>query len=270
MLSRASPIVHKSVARAANASVVQSSAAMSTQVNNKFWMPFTDNKSFKENPKKIFHSAKGVHYYLEDGTPILDGMSGLWCVNAGHGQEKIVKAIQNQAAKLDFAPSFNTSHKLPFEFSEKILDLLPGQGFSNVFFTMCGSTAVDSALKMALQYHRARGEGNKVRFIGRDRGYHGVGFGGTISVFVLIMTLSLLAHHIPPGISVGGIGANRKAFAGNSLPHVDHIAATHSLKDMAYSKGLPTWGAHLAEDLERVVALHDASNIAAVVRSILR
>jgi len=188
MLSKVSPNLHRAALRVANAGS-SSSAAMSTQVNNSFWMPFTDNKAFKENPKKIFHKAEGVYYYLEDGTPILDGMSGLWCVNAGHGQKKIVKAIQDQAAKLDFAPSFNTSHKLPFEFSQRILDLLPGRNFGNVFFTMCGSTAVDSALKMALQYHRARGDGNKVRFIGRDRAYHGVGFGGTSFYQFVVLVL---------------------------------------------------------------------------------
>ena len=178
MLNRSTVSFAKSVSRVSrnNADL---SACMSTSVNyDKFWMPFTDNKNFKKNPRKIFHGAKGVHYFLEDGTPILDGMSGLWCVNAGHGQPKIVKAIQDQAAKLDFAPSFNTSHQLPYEFSEKLIDLLPGKNFSDVFFTMCGSTAVDTALKIALQYHKARGEGSKVRFIGRERAYHGVGFGG--------------------------------------------------------------------------------------------
>ena len=142
-----------------------------------FWMPFTDNVNFRKDPR-IFDRAEGVHYFLEDGTPILDGMSGLWCVNAGHGQRKIIDAIKNQVEKLDYAPAFSTSHKLPYEFSQKILELLPGRDFNDVFFTMCGSTAVDTALKIALQYHRANGEGQRVRFIGRERGYHGVGFGG--------------------------------------------------------------------------------------------
>lgn len=142
---------------------------------SKYWMPFTDNIKFR-NKQKIFERAEGSYYYLEDGTPILDSISGLWCVNAGHGQPKIIEAIQKQAAKMAFAPSFNTSHKLPFQFSEKLLELLPG--FSQVFFTMCGSTAVDTALKMALAYHKSRGNGSKVRFIGRERAYHGVGFGG--------------------------------------------------------------------------------------------
>ena len=156
----------------------QSTASANSAVKyDHYWMPFTDNTNFRKEPR-IFDRAEGVYYYLEDGTPVLDGMSGLWCVNAGHGQPKIVKAIQDQAAKLDFAPSFNTSHQLPYEFSEKLIDLLPGKNFSDVFFTMCGSTAVDTALKIALQYHRARGDASKVRFIGRERAYHGVGFGG--------------------------------------------------------------------------------------------
>ena len=155
---------------------------LSTVNYDSYWMPFTDNINFKKDPR-IFDRAEGVYFYKEDGTAVLDGMSGLWCVNAGHGQPKIVKAIQDQAAKLDFAPSFNTSHKLPYQFSEKILELLPGKNFSNVFFTMCGSTAVDTALKMALQYHRARGDGQRVRFIGRERAYHGVGFGGSFLFF---------------------------------------------------------------------------------------
>ena len=160
--------------------VTTAAAAAGTSYNDKYWMPFTDNRKFKGFPRKVFERASGVYYYLEDGTPILDGISGLWCCNAGHGQPKIVQAIQTQAAKLDFAASFNSSHKLPYMFAEKILDLLPGRDFSQVFFTMCGSTAVDTALKIALQYHRANGDFSKVRFIGRERGYHGVGFGGTV------------------------------------------------------------------------------------------
>lgn len=207
-----------------------------------FWMPFTDHQRFKTE-SKIFESAKGVYYYTSDGREVFDGMSGLWCVNAGHSQPKIVKAIQDQAAKLDFAPCFNTGHDLPSKFAQKILNLLPNRGFSEVFFTMCGSTAVDTAMKTALQYHRAKGEAHRVRFIGRERAYHGVGFGG---------------------ISIGGLSPNRKAFSSGLLPFVDHISHTHSLKDMAFSKGLPKWGKHLAEDLERVIALHDPSTIAAV------
>jgi beta-alanine--pyruvate transaminase len=154
-------------------------ARLTTAATNKYWMPFTDNINFKKKPK-IFHKAEGIHYELEDHTKILDGMSGLWCVNAGHGQRKIVDAIKAQAEKMDFAPSFNTSHKLPAVFAEKLIDLLPNTGMKEVFFTMCGSTAVDSALKIALQYHRAKGEAGRTRFIGRERSYHGVGFGGLL------------------------------------------------------------------------------------------
>ena len=154
------------------------------------------------------------------------------------------RIVKDQLDKLDYASCFNVSHPLPFEFSRKLLELLPGRNYGQVFFAMCGSTAVDTSLKIALAYHRSRGESSRVRFIGRERGYHGVGFGG---------------------ISVGGIMANRKAFASATLPFVDHLPHTHSLKDMAFSKGLPTWGAHLAEELERLVTLHDASTIAAVI-----
>jgi beta-alanine--pyruvate transaminase len=186
MNSRVGINIRKAAQRTINQRI--SFSSVSPAANGKldsFWMPFTDNTDFKKKPR-IFDRAEGVYYYLEDGTPILDGMSGLWCVNAGHGQPKIVKAIQDQAAKLDFAPSFTTSHKLPYQFSEKLLELLPGRNFSDVFFTMCGSTAVDTALKQALQYHRARGEPSKVRFIGRERAYHGVGFGGKLFIFSLL------------------------------------------------------------------------------------
>jgi beta-alanine--pyruvate transaminase len=144
-----------------------------------FWMPFSDTEAFKRNPK-LLDRADGLYYYLENDKPIFDGMSGLWCVNAGHKQKKIVEAIQNQVEKLDFAPSFNTGNRLAFQFAEKIINevLPPETNFKQVFFTMCGSTAVDTALKIALAYYRARGEGNKSRFVGRERGYHGVGFGG--------------------------------------------------------------------------------------------
>lgn len=207
-----------------------------------FWMPFTDHSRFKTEAK-IFERANGPYYYTPEGREVFDGISGLWCVNAGHNQPKIVKAIQDQAGKMDFAPSFNTGHDLAHKFAQKVLGLLPDRNFKEVFFTMCGSTAIDTSMKIALAYHRARGEGQRVRFIGRERGYHGVGFGG---------------------ISIGGISPNRKAFSGALLPHVDHLPHTHSLKDMAFSRGQPTWGAHLADELERIVALHDPSTIAAV------
>lgn len=209
---------------------------------DEYWMPFTNNRSFKKNPK-IISRADGVFYYTDDGKELYDGISGLWCVNAGHNNKKIISAVQKQVEKLDFVPSFNISHELPYKFSKELLKLVPNRGFGQVFFTMCGSTAVDTSMKMALAYHRSRGEGSRVRFIGRERGYHGVGFGG---------------------ISIGGILSNRKAFSGASLPFVDHLPHTHSLKDMAFSKGLPNWGLHLADELERIIALHDASTIAAV------
>ncbi|RYG61478.1 aminotransferase class III-fold pyridoxal phosphate-dependent enzyme, partial [archaeon] len=217
-------------------------AASASTSNNGFWMPFTDHKRWQDK-SKVFSRAEGVYYYTEDGRRIYDAISGLWCSNAGHCQPKIVEAIQKQAAKLDFASSFNSSHDLGPVFAQKLLELLPNRKFKEVFFTMCGSTAVDSAMKIALAYHRAKGQGERVRFIGRERAYHGVGFGG---------------------ISIGGIMPNRKNFSGGLLPFVDHLPHTHSLPHMAFSKGLPKWGAHLADELERLVQLHDPSTIAAV------
>jgi beta-alanine--pyruvate transaminase len=208
-----------------------------------FWQPFSDHDKANHDPK-VFVRADGMHYYTEDNKEILDGTSGLWCCNAGHNQRKIVEAVQKQVGTLDYAHAFITSHRKPSEFAQRLCGLLPGRDFSEVFFTMCGSSAVDSALKIALQYHRSKGEAQRVRFIGRERGYHGVGFGG---------------------ISVGGLSGNRKAFSSQLLPFVDHLPHTHSFKDMAFSQGMPTWGAHLAEDLERLCTLHDPSNIAAVI-----
>lgn len=210
---------------------------------NGHWMPFTDHDRYKQKTK-LFKRAKGMYFYDENNREILDGAAGLWCVNAGHGQPKIVEAIQKQAATLDYAPGFNAGHEDSMKFAQKILELLPGKGYTEVFFTVCGSSAVDTAMKMALQYYRAKGEGQRVRFIGRERGYHGVNFGG---------------------ISVGGIVGNRKAYSANSLPFVDHLSHTQSLKDMAFSRGLPKWGAHLADELEKLVAFHDPSTIAAVI-----
>lgn len=214
-----------------------------TKSRSGYWQPFTDHDKLNRDPK-VLARADGMYYYTEDNRPILDATSGLWCVNAGHNQPKIVEAVQKQVATMDYAPNFALGHSGPSKFAEKILELLPNRNFSEVFFTMCGSTAVDTSLKIALAYWRAKGEAQRVRFIGRERGYHGVGFGG---------------------ISVGGISPNRKAFSSQMLPFVDHIAHTHSIKDMAFSKGCPEWGAHLAEDLERVCALHDPSTIAAVI-----
>lgn len=207
-----------------------------------FWMPFTANRQFKAKPR-ILVSAKDMHYTSEDGRQILDGTAGLWCVNAGHCRPKIVEAIQKQVTTLDFAPTFQMGHPGAFQLADKLVKLLPNGNFDHVFFTNSGSEAVDSALKIAIAYHRAAGQGTRQRLIGRERGYHGVGFGG---------------------ISVGGIGPNRKFF-GSLLNGVDHLNHTHNLEHNAFSKGQPEWGAHLADELEKIVALHDASNIAAVI-----
>nr|WP_322057974.1 aspartate aminotransferase family protein [Paraburkholderia sp. J63] len=207
-----------------------------------FWMPFTANRQFKAAPRLI-ESAKGMYYRTTDGREVLDGSAGLWCVNAGHARDEIVAAIAQQAGTLDFAPTFQMGHPLAFEAARRIADIMPA-GLDRIFFTNSGSESVDTALKIALAYQRSRGEGQRTKFIGRERGYHGVGFGG---------------------ISVGGIGPNRKAYSGQLLPAVDHLPHTHSLEHNAFSKGQPAWGAHLADDLERIVALHDASTIAAVI-----
>jgi beta-alanine--pyruvate transaminase len=207
-----------------------------------FWMPFTANRQFKKTPRMLV-SARDMHYVADDGRRILDGTSGLWCTNAGHGRKKIVEAIQRQAAELDYAPPFQMGHPGPFKVAERLKSLMPGD-LDYSFFTNSGSEAVDTALKIALAYHRARGEPARRWLIGRERGYHGVNFGG---------------------VSVGGIPGNRKTF-GNLLPHVDHLPHTHNLEHNSYTRGQPAWGAHLADELEtRIVALHDASNIAAVI-----
>jgi len=207
-----------------------------------WWMPFTANRQFKSAPRMLA-SASGMFYRTDTGREILDGTAGLWCVNAGHGRQEIVEAIARQAATLDFAPAFQFGHPVGFEFARRLIEIAP-EGFGKVFFTNSGSEAVDTALKIALAYHRARGEPQRTRLIGRERSYHGVGFGG---------------------ISVGGIVTNRRAFSGNLLPAVDHLPHTHDLKHNAWSRGQPAWGAHLADELERVVALHGADTIAAVI-----
>ncbi len=207
-----------------------------------FWMPFTANKQFKTAPR-LMAQAKGMYYTTHDDRQILDGTAGLWCVNAGHCREEISAAIAKQAATMDFAPTFQMGHPVAFEAASKLAEITP-TGMNRIFFTNSGSESVDTALKMALAYHRARGEGQRTKFIGRERGYHGVGFGG---------------------ISVGGMVNNRKVYSGALLPGVDHLPHTFNLKEQAYSKGQPAWGAHLADELERIVALHDASNIAAVI-----
>ena len=206
-----------------------------------FWMPFTANRQFKAAPRLLVR-AEGMHYESADGRSVLDGTAGLWCCNAGHARPRIVEAIQKQAATLDYAPTFQMGHPLAFELATDLAQLMGGD-FDHVFFTNSGSESVDTALKIALAYHRARGEGQRTRLIGRERGYHGVGFGG---------------------ISVGGIVSNRKTF-GPLLTGVDHLPHTHDLAHNAFSRGEPEWGAHLADELERIVALHDASTIAAVI-----
>ncbi len=243
MMLRSTATMMTSKAVASRSAVEATTRGLATKSIGGHWQPFTDHRKLNQDPK-VFARADGMFYYTENNKEILDGTSGLWCVNAGHNQKKIVEAVQKQVATLDYAHSFNTSHRNSTEFAQRLLQLLPGRNFSEVFFTMCGSTAVDTSLKIALQYHRARGQGQRTTFIGRERAYHGVGFGG---------------------ISVGGIGPTRQMFAGQFLPKIDHLPHTHSLKDMAFSKGLPTWGAHLADELERIVALHDPSTIAAVI-----
>ncbi len=206
-----------------------------------YWMPFTANRQFKKNPR-LLARASGMHYWDDKGRQILDGVAGLWCVNAGHGRPKIVQAIQAQAEEMDFAPPFQMAHPRAFELAARVADIAPA-GMGKVFFTNSGSEAVETALKMAIAYHRVRGDAARTRLIGRERGYHGVNFGG---------------------ISVGGMVANRKMF-GAMLGGVDHIRHTHDAARNAFSVGQPEHGAELADDLERLVALHDASTIAAVI-----
>ncbi len=206
-----------------------------------FWMPFTANRQFRRTPRMLV-SAKDMHYVADDGRRILDGVAGLWCCNAGHCRTRIVEAVQRQVATLDFAPTFQMGHPLAFEAAERVAALFPGD-LNRVFFANSGSEGVDTALKIALAYHRVRGQGTRTRLIGRERGYHGVGFGG---------------------ISVGGIPGNRKHFGG-LLTGVDHLPHTHDPARNAFSRGQPQWGAERADALEGIVALHDASNIAAVI-----
>jgi beta-alanine--pyruvate transaminase len=206
------------------------------------WMPFTANRAFKKAPR-LLASASGMHYRDMEGRVVLDGTSGLWCVNAGHCRPAIVEAIQRSAATLDFAPGFQMGHPSSFVLARALAALAPGD-LDHVFFGNSGSEAVDSALKIALAYHQARGEPERVRFIGRMRGYHGVGFGG---------------------ISVGGIELNKKAFAAQLLPQVDHLPHTHDLAHNAFTRGQPAWGAHLANALEELVAKRGARTIAAVI-----
>ena len=206
-----------------------------------FWMPFTANRHFKQHPRLLV-SAKGMHYKDVQGREILDGTGGLWCCNAGHSRRRIIDAVSQQIATMDFAPTFQMGHPLPFVLAERLAAIAPDP-LKHVFFTNSGSEAVDTALKIAIAYHRVRGEGQRTRFIGREKGYHGVGFGG---------------------ISVGGMVNNRKFFA-SMLPGVDHMRHTLDIERNGFSRGLPQHGAELADDLERLCQLHDASTIAAVI-----
>jgi len=206
-----------------------------------YWMPFTPNRAFKKAPR-LLTRAKDMYYYAADGRTVLDATAGLWCCNAGHNRDPIVAAIKRQAEELDYAPPFQFAHPSAFELASRVAALAPGD-LDHVFFCNSGSEAVDTALKIALAYHNARGEGARTRLIGRERGYHGVGFGG---------------------ISVGGIVNNRKFF-GSLLTGVDHLPHTYNRDTQAFTKGEPEWGAHLADDLERIAALHDPSTIAALI-----
>ncbi|MBL8315000.1 MAG: aspartate aminotransferase family protein [Rubrivivax sp.] len=206
-----------------------------------YWMPFTSNRQFKKAPR-LLAKASGMHYWDVQGRQILDGVAGLWCVNAGHARPRIVQAIQQQAAEMDFCPPFQMGHPKAFELAERVAQIAPA-GLGKVFFANSGSEAVETALKIALAYHRVRGQGTRTRLLGRERGYHGVNFGG---------------------ISVGGLVGNRKTF-GLAVAGVDHLRHTHDPARNAFSVGQPAHGAELAEDVERLVALHDASNIAALI-----
>lgn len=206
-----------------------------------YWLPFTPNKKFKANPR-LLTSAKGMFYKSDDGREVLDGIAGLWCTNAGHCHPKIVAAVQNQAAELDYATAFNMSHPKAFELAEKVSSLTP-KGLDRIFYGNSGSEAVETAMKVALAYHASKGDGQKTKFIGREKGYHGVNFGG---------------------VSVGGLTPNRKSF-GPLLPGIDHMPHTWDIQHMAFSKGQPEWGLHLADELEKILILQDPSTVAAVI-----
>jgi len=206
------------------------------------WLPFTANRQFKARPR-LLAKASGMHYWTPEGRQVLDAASGLWCVNAGHGRREITQAVASSLETLDYAPPFQMGHPPAFRLANELVKIAPG-GLDHVFFTNSGSESVDTALKIALAYHRVRGEASRTRLIGRERGYHGVGFGGT---------------------SVGGILPNRRTWSPVLLPGVDHLPHTHDLAKNAFSRGIPEHGEHLAGELERLVSLHDASNIAAVI-----
>ncbi len=225
----------------------ESNDIMNIQTPNKnnsleaFWMPFTANRQFKEAPR-MFVGAKDMHYTTADGRSVLDGTAGLWCVNAGHCRPKITEAIQKQAAELDYAPAFQMGHPKAFELAERLVSYMPDD-INHVLYTNSGSESVETALKVALAYHRTKGDGSRFRLIGRERGYHGVNFGG---------------------ISVGGIVSNRKMF-GTLLTGVDHLPHTHDIAHNAFTRGIPEHGADLANELERICTLHDPSTVAAVI-----
>ncbi len=223
------------------AQISRSAAARQTNDLDAFWLPFTPNRAFKRAPR-LLARAKGMHYFTADGRAVLDGLAGLWCSNAGHNRDPIAAAIARQAAELDYSAAFHFAHPKSFELASRVAALAPGDLY-RVFFCNSGSEAVDTALKIALAYHNVRGEGARTRLIGRERGYHGVGFGG---------------------ISVGGIVSNRKFF-GTLLTGVDHLPATYDREQQAFTKGEPEWGAHLADELDRIVALHGPSTVAAVI-----
>ena len=217
---------------------------MSAQLKSmeSFWMPFTGNREFRQNPRLV-ERAEGMYYYKPDGQQVLDMVAGLWCCNAGHGHPKVVEAIQSQAAEMDYAPPFNFGHPAAFEAAEQLTRITP-DGMNHVFFTNSGSESVDTALKIALAYQKERGQASKTRLVGREKGYHGVGFGG---------------------ISVGGIPYNRMQFSTAMIPGVDHLPHTHLLDRNAFSRGLPEHGVELADELENIVKLHHPSNVAAVI-----
>ncbi len=218
------------------------SAPLSRSELEAFWLPFTANRQFKAKPR-LLAKATGMHYWTPEGRQILDAVAGLWCVNAGHGRREITQAVASQLETLDYAPPFQMGHPGAFALANELVRIAPAR-LDHVFFTNSGSESVDTALKIALAWHRARGQASRTRLIGRERGYHGVGFGG---------------------ISVGGIAPNRKTWSAVLLPGVDHLPHTHDLARNAFSRGAPAHGAQLADELERLVMLHDASNIAAVI-----
>jgi beta-alanine--pyruvate transaminase len=207
-----------------------------------YWMPFTANRQFKANPR-LLGKASGMHYWTPDGRQVLDAVAGLWCVNAGHGRREITEAVSRQLETMDFAPPFQMGHHPAFELANAVARLAPA-GLDHVFFTNSGSESVDTALKMALAYHRIRGDAARTKIISRERAYHGVNFGGT---------------------SIGGIGPNRKFWSASLIPGVDYLPHTHDIKRNAFSRGEPEHGIGLAEELEKLVAFHDPSTIAAVI-----